>query len=66
VPGYEPVAYRDRCRRGDGLPVIIVTAHADSATRSRVAAGGALGIVEKPHRACELLALVRGALGIGP
>jgi CheY-like chemotaxis protein len=28
-------------RRGDALPVIIVTAHADSATRSRVAAGGA-------------------------
>ena len=53
-----------RRRGGDNLPVIIVTAHADPATRSRAAAGGALGMVEKPHRAGELLALVRRALGI--
>jgi len=51
--------------RGDGLPVIIVTAHADSATRSRAAADGALAVIEKPHRACELFALVGRALGIG-
>jgi two-component system response regulator FixJ len=60
--GFEVLA--ELRRRGDGLPVIIVTAHADSATRSRAAAGGALEVVEKPHRACELLALVRRALGI--
>jgi two-component system response regulator FixJ len=53
-------------RRGNSIPVVIVTAHADPATRSRAAAGGALGLVEKPHRAVELLALVRRALGIGP
>jgi two-component system, LuxR family, response regulator FixJ len=51
-------------RRGDGLPVIIVTANVDPATRSRAAAGGALGVIEKPYRVCELLALVRRALGI--
>ena len=51
-------------RRGDSLPVISVTALANPATRSRAAAGGALGLVEKPHRASELLALVRRALGI--
>jgi two-component system response regulator FixJ len=52
-------------RRGDSPPVIIVTANADAATRNRAAAAGALGMVEKPHRAAELLALVRRALGIG-
>ena len=52
-------------RRGAGLPVIVVTAHADPATRSRAAAGGALAVLEKPHRTSELLALVRRALAIG-
>jgi FixJ family two-component response regulator len=60
--GFEVLA--ELRRRGDSLPVIIVTAHADSATRSRAAAGGALGVIEKPHRASELVALVRRALGI--
>src|SRR5215469_11798213 len=62
--GFEVLA--ELRRRGDSLPVIIVTAHADPATRSRASAGGAFGLVEKPHRASELLALVRRALGIGP
>ena len=35
-----------RRRGGDNLPVIIVTAHADSATRNRAAAGGALAVLE--------------------
>ena len=52
-------------RRGAGLQVIVVTAHADPATRSRAAAGGALAVLEKPHRTSELLALVRRALAIG-
>ena len=62
--GFEVLA--ELRRRGDSLPVIIVTAHADPATRSRASASGAFGLVEKPHRASELLALVRRALGIGP
>jgi FixJ family two-component response regulator len=53
-------------RRGESLPVIVVTARADAATRSRAQAGGALAVLEKPHRACELLALLRSALGIAP
>ena len=53
-----------RRRGGDNLPVIIVTAHADSATRNRAAAGGALAVLEKPYRASELLVLVRRALSI--
>ena len=62
--GFEVLA--ELRRRGASLPVIIVTAHADPATRSSAAAGGALGLVEKPHRAGELLVLVRRALGIRP
>src|SRR6516165_5672748 len=64
MKGFEVLA--ELRRRGNSLPVIIVTAHADPATRSRAAVGGAFGLVEKPHRASELLALVRRALGIGP
>jgi two-component system, LuxR family, response regulator FixJ len=46
-------------RRGDGLPVIIVTALADATTRRRALAGGALAVIEKPAEAAELLALIR-------
>jgi two-component system, LuxR family, response regulator FixJ len=60
--GFEVLAEL-RCG-GNSLPVIIVTAHADPATRRRAAAGGALAVLEKPYRASELLALVRRALGI--
>jgi two-component system, LuxR family, response regulator FixJ len=62
--GFEVLA--ELRRRGDSVPVIIVTAHADPATRSRAAACGALAVLEKPYRASELLALVRRALGIRP
>jgi two-component system, LuxR family, response regulator FixJ len=63
MSGFEVLA--ELRRRGDNLPVIIVTAHADSAARSRATADGALALLEKPHRASELLPLVRRALGIG-
>jgi two-component system, LuxR family, response regulator FixJ len=62
--GFEVLA--ELRRRGDELPVIIVTGHANAAARSRAAAGGALAVIEKPHRACELLALVRRALRSPP
>jgi two-component system response regulator FixJ len=60
--GFEVLA--ELRRRGESLPVIVVTARADAATRSRAEAGGAFAVVEKPHRACKLLALLRNALGI--
>jgi two-component system, LuxR family, response regulator FixJ len=63
ISGFEVLA--ELRRRGDGLPVIIVTGHADASTRRRAVARGALAVLEKPHRACELLALVRRALA-GP
>jgi two-component system, LuxR family, response regulator FixJ len=64
MSGFEVLA--ELRRRGDRLPVIIVTAHASAAARSRAAAAGVLAVLEKPHRACELLVLVRRALGMAP
>jgi two-component system, LuxR family, response regulator FixJ len=49
-------------RRGDRLPVIIVTSRSDPVTRRRAQAGGALAMIEKPAVADELLDLVRTAL----
>lgn len=46
-------------RRGDPLPVIIVTARSDDATRARAIAAGATALLEKPYDAAELLAVVR-------
>jgi two-component system, LuxR family, response regulator FixJ len=48
-------------RRGHTLPVIFVTAWSDASTRSRARAVGAMALLEKPHGADELLALVRQA-----
>jgi two-component system, LuxR family, response regulator FixJ len=50
-------------RRGDALPAIIVTAHADRTARARANTAGAIALLEKPHSADELLALVHRALG---
>jgi two-component system, LuxR family, response regulator FixJ len=52
-------------RRGDRLPVIFVTAWSDPATRSRARAAGAAALLEKPHKADELLALVRQVSAAG-
>ena len=48
-------------RRGDRLPVIVITAEPDGATHSRARAAGALALLEKPHGAEELLTLLRQA-----
>lgn len=48
-------------QRGDMLPVIFITARPDPATCSRARAVGAVALLEKPHGAGELLALVRQA-----
>jgi DNA-binding response OmpR family regulator len=46
-------------RRGDRVPVIVITAWSDPATRSHARAAGAIALLEKPHRADELLAMIR-------
>jgi two-component system response regulator FixJ len=49
-------------RRGDGVPVIVVTGHPSAAARTRALAAGAFAFLAKPYRADELLDLVRAAL----
>lgn len=49
-------------RRGDDVPVIVVTGRPSVAAKSRAEAAGALAFVEKPYRADELLGLVHDAL----
>jgi two-component system, LuxR family, response regulator FixJ len=66
MPGMSGLEVLDELRRrGDNLPVIIVTGWPDPSTRRRAQASGALAVIEKPHEACALLALVRIALGRG-
>lgn len=48
-------------QRGDTLPVIFITAWPDPAMCSRARTVGAVALLEKPHGADELLALVRQA-----
>jgi len=43
MSGFEVLA--ELRRRGEGLPVIIVTGHADASTRRRAVAGGALAVL---------------------
>jgi two-component system, LuxR family, response regulator FixJ len=66
MPGMNGLEVLDEWRRrGDNLPVIIVTGRFDPTTRRRAEASGALAVIEKPHEAGELLTLVRTALGRG-
>jgi FixJ family two-component response regulator len=46
-------------RRGDGLPVIVVTGRLEPGTSRRAEAAGALAVIEKPAAADELLGLIR-------
>jgi two-component system response regulator FixJ len=63
MPGMSGIEVLEELRRrGHRVPVIIVTAYPDETTRNRASAAGALAILEKPHGADELLALVRRAL----
>ena len=50
-------------RRGNALPVIIVSGRVDAAIRKRALAAGALAVVEKPYPGKEVIGLVRRALG---
>jgi FixJ family two-component response regulator len=52
--------------RGDWLPVIIVTALADAATRRCALGGGAFAVLDKPANVDELLALLRTAANPTP
>ena len=49
-------------RRGDMLPVIVISGRIDTTTRNRARAAGALAVVEKPYQVEEVLDLVRLAM----
>jgi two-component system response regulator FixJ len=49
-------------RRGDMLPVIVISGRIDTATRNRARAAGALAVVEKPYQVEEVLDLLRLAM----
>jgi len=48
-------------RRGDMLPVIIITGRVAATIRERARAAGALAVIEKPYKAAEILNLVQEA-----
>ena len=48
-----------------GLPVVVITARADSTTEARVRAAGATWLVEKPFAGEQLVAAVRRAMDSG-
>ena len=52
-------------RRGDMLPVILISGRTDNTTRKRARAVGALAVIEKPYQAEEVLDLARRALDQG-
>jgi FixJ family two-component response regulator len=47
---------------GSGIPVVILTAHADDETRQRTLEAGAVRVLEKPFRSGNLLDAVRTAI----
>jgi two-component system, LuxR family, response regulator FixJ len=44
------------------IPVVVISAHADAATRARAMAAGATAVLDKPFRDRELIAAVRHAI----
>ena len=66
IPGMSGIELLETIRRrGDMLPVIVITGRIDAMTTNRARAAGALAIVEKPYQPEELLCLVRRALNHG-
>jgi len=52
-------------RRGDMLPVILISGRTDTTTCNRARIARALAVLEKPYQAEEVLDLVRRALDQG-
>jgi FixJ family two-component response regulator len=48
-------------RRGDKVPVIVVTGRPSAATAARAKVAGALAVLEKPYKAAEIVALIHAA-----
>ena len=66
MPGLSGIELLERMRRrGNMLPIILITGRPDVRIWKRARAAGALAVLEKPYRATEILDLVRRALGSG-
>ncbi len=50
-------------KRGEGLPVVVMTADIQASTRERILALGAVGMVNKPLTREKLVAAIDSALG---
>jgi len=66
MPGMSgPELYRELETRGESLPVIFITGHADTDTRSTLRNKGAIDVLIKPFSAEELLSALETALPPG-
>jgi two-component system response regulator FixJ len=66
MPGMSGIELLETMRqRGDKYPVIVISGHADSWTRKRAHAAGALAIIDKPCQVEEFLELVQEASARG-
>ncbi|HEY6484334.1 MAG TPA: response regulator, partial [Steroidobacteraceae bacterium] len=57
-----PELQRELVRRGQGLPVIFITGHADAGVRSILRRQGAVEVLNKPFSEGDLLSALKAAL----
>jgi two-component system response regulator FixJ len=63
MPGMNGVEMLEKLRgKGLGLPVVMMSGHADDALAARAIAAGARSVVSKPFRDRELLAAINDAI----
>jgi FixJ family two-component response regulator len=66
MPGMSgPELQRELARRGDAVPVIFITGHADTNTRSTLRREGAVEVLTKPFSPEDLLSALEAALPPG-
>jgi FixJ family two-component response regulator len=66
MPGMSgPELQRELARRGEKVPVIFITGHADTGVRSTLRKEGAVDVLIKPFSADDLLSALRVALPPG-
>lgn len=66
MPGMSgPELQRELVRRGESVPVIFITGHADTNTRATLRKEGAIEVLMKPFSAEDLLSALKAALPPG-
>ncbi len=65
LPGMSgPELQRRLVETGSDLPIVFITGHADKAVEAEAMARGAVGLLEKPFQAQELVGTVRKAIAL--